>query len=77
MPDFDLDAAIERLDALRRLSSDEQRQHREELNTLFETVWQRGVDRATFSRLFTGIILTPDMLWMVGRLPVNAGAPHA
>ncbi len=69
MPDFDLYAMLARLDDYRAMSPEAQFGHRDELNDLFETAWRAAVDRETFSRLFHRIVLTPEMLWMIGAVP--------
>ena len=65
----DLDAMIARLDEVRALEWWKQFEAREEINAMFDTAWRAGVDRDTFFRLFRGIVLSPEMLWTVGRVP--------
>ena len=46
---------------------DVQLSHRHRINEAFETYWKSGPDKEEFGRVLNRVILTPEMLWVIGR----------
>lgn len=56
-----------RLDEFRCGTTEFQKTHADEINAIFMAIWNHpDIDKKTYCELFSGIILTPAMIWEIG-----------